>query len=62
MLKKTDIYKMSEYVEIVSEFQPACWEEADFADECRPVDFKNLNGENRKKEDYYVDFSDLVVK
>ncbi len=60
MERKTDVFKLSEYLELIREVQPACWEEADYADECRPVDFRNLNGENRKREDYYTDFSDLA--
>ncbi len=57
---KTDVFKITEYAEIISKYSPVCWEEADFADECQPKDFTKLNGKNRRKEDYYVDFSDLI--
>jgi len=58
---KTDVFKMSEYLNILQEYQLTCWEEADYADECKPIDIRRLNGERRKKEDYYVDYSDIVV-
>ncbi|WP_457600385.1 hypothetical protein [Hydrogenivirga sp.] len=60
MDRKTDVFKLSEYLNVLEEFQFTCWEEADYADECKPVDVKNLNGENRRKEDYYADFSDVA--
>ncbi len=62
MEKKTNVFKLNEYMKVLEKYQPLCWEEADLAEECRPFDIKNLNGENRKREDYYVDFSDLIAK
>ncbi len=45
-------------VDILKEPYMACWEEADYADECRPA--KKLKRPLRSKEDSYVDFSDIV--
>lgn len=60
MDRKTDVYKLSEYISLLKDLQSFCWEEADYADECKPVDVRRLNGERRRKEDYYVDYSDIV--
>jgi hypothetical protein len=61
MDRKTDVFKMSEYMELLRKYQFSCWEEADYAEECNPIDLRRLNGENRKKEDYYADFSDIAT-
>ncbi|RLJ69959.1 hypothetical protein BCF55_0219 [Hydrogenivirga caldilitoris] len=61
MDRKRSVFKAAEYVKILKKFQPSCWEEADYAQECIPSNFKNLNGTSGRREDYYVDFSDIVA-
>ncbi len=58
-MKKGSV-RRGERLEIVKEFYTACWEEADYADECRPL--KKVNRPLKNKDDYYVDFSDIVRK
>ncbi len=55
---KGEIYDLGDYLRMVDELKGACWEEADFACECQPVELKSLSSENIIHEDYYVDFSD----
>ncbi len=57
---KRDSVRTNEQLKVITKYLPVCWEEADYADECRPsIAFKNRRY-RRRKEDYYVDFSDVV--
>jgi len=58
-MKKT-VLSTKEYAEIISKYAPVCWEEADLADECTPRMKKLMKRNGRKREDHYVDFSDII--
>lgn len=59
-MKKT-VLNAKDYTDIISKYAPVCWEEADLADECAPRELKRTFKRSvKRREDYYVDFSDII--
>ena len=57
---RKDKVKRGGSVEIPKGLCTVCWEEADYADECRSM--KKVRKPLKNREDCYVDFSDIVRK